>query len=233
MKEIEKIPEHIAIIMDGNGRWAQKRHLPRNFGHKAGMEALHKMVKASSDIGIKYLTVYAFSTENWKRSEEEVGFLMNLAIEYFIKELDELHKNNVKVRLIGDKSRLPKKVQEAAEIMEERTKDNTGLVLNVAMNYGGRDDIVHAVKKITEQGYKPEEITEELISENLYTANIPDPDLLIRTGGEKRLSNFLLWQNSYAEFVFVDDWWPDCDKEFLLKIIEEYNTRDRRFGAIK
>lgn len=216
--------------MDGNGRWAKKRLLPRKIGHRYGMEALHKVVKAASDRGVKYLTVYAFSTENWKRSEDEVNSLMNLAIEYFIKELDELHENNVRVRLIGDRSQLPQKVQDAAFEMEEKTQNNTGLNLQVAMNYGSRNEITHALKELINEGFKPEEISEELISEHLFTKGIPDPDILVRTGGEKRLSNFLLWQNSYAEFLFTDDWWPDCDSEFVDRIITEYQKRDRRYG---
>lgn len=232
MKKALEIPNHIAIIMDGNGRWAKKRLLPRKFGHKAGMNALHRVVEACSDYGVNYLTVYAFSTENWKRSDEEVNFLMDLAVEYFIKELDELNENNVKVKMIGDRRKLPKKVQDAALKMEETTKDNTGLNLNVALNYGGRDELVNSVREIIEEGYKPEDITEDLINQHLYTKNIPDPDILVRTGGEKRISNFLLWQNSYSEFIFTDDWWPDCDKDFIKKIIEEYNTRERRYGSV-
>lgn len=223
------IPDHVAIIMDGNGRWAKKRHLPVQLGHRAGMEALHRVVEAASNLGIKYLTVYAFSTENWKRSEEEVGCLMDLAVEYFIKEIDELDRKNVKVRLIGDRERLPQRVQKAAQKMEERTQDNTGLFLQVALNYGGRADIVHAVNRITETHEGP--ITEELIAENLYTSGVPDPDILVRTGGEKRLSNFLLWQNSYSELIFTNDWWPDCDREFLERVIAEFQKRNRRFGG--
>lgn len=230
---MNKIPKHIAIIMDGNGRWAKRRFLPRTMGHRAGMEALHKVVKGASELGIEYLTVYAFSTENWKRDKKEVNALMELAVEYFVKELDELHKNNVKLNLIGDRSRLPEKVQEAALEMENKTRNNTGLVLNVALNYGGRDELVHAVQSILKNNISPEEVNENLINQYLYTAGQPDPDILVRTGGEKRLSNFLLWQNSYAEFIFTDDWWPDCDKAFLERVIEEYQNRDRRFGDAK
>lgn len=231
--ELTNIPEHVAIIMDGNGRWAKKRFLPRTMGHRAGMEALHRIVEAASDLGIKYLTVYAFSTENWKRSSEEVGTLMNLAVEYFIKEIKELNEKNVKVKLIGNKDKLPVKVQEAAHKVEEITKDNTGLYLSVAMNYGGREELTNAIKNIISDNVNIDQIDENLINSYLYTSDLPDPDILIRTGGEKRLSNFLLWQNSYTEFFFVDDWWPDCDKEFLENILEQYQLRNRRFGDAK
>ncbi len=228
----ENIPKHIAIIMDGNGRWAQKRNLPRTAGHRAGMEALHRIVEAASDLGVKYLTVYAFSTENWKRSDKEVNFLMDLAVEYFFKELKELDEKNVKVQLIGKREYLPLKVQIAALEMEEQTQDNTGLVLSVALNYGGRDEIVETLKEILNDEVPYDQITEELISSYLYTGDLPDPDLLIRTGGEKRLSNFLLWQLSYAEFIFIDTFWPDCDKDFLINMIKEYQNRNRRYGDI-
>ena len=228
----KNIPQHIAIIMDGNGRWAQKRNLPRTEGHRAGMEALHRVVEAASDLGVKYLTVYAFSTENWKRSEKEVNFLMDLAVEYFIKELKELDQKNVKVQLIGQREYLPLKVQIAALEMEEQTDDNTGLVLRVALNYGSRNEIVQAFSELLNDEIEEDQITEELVSSYLYTGDLPDPDLLIRTGGEQRLSNFLLWQLSYAEFIFDDILWPDCDRQFLIKMIKEYQNRNRRYGDV-
>ncbi|MDO4288745.1 MAG: isoprenyl transferase [Eubacterium sp.] len=226
------MPKHVAIIMDGNGRWAKQRKRPRLFGHNAGMKALHKVVHTASDLGIEVLTVYAFSTENWKRSQEEVDGLMKIAVEYFMKEIAELHANRVQVRIIGERSRLPEAVRKSAAEAEDLTKDNDGLILNVALNYGGRDEIVHAVKSIVAEGIAPEDVDEEMISKRLYTADIPDPDIMIRTGGEKRLSNFMLWQNAYAEFFFDDIWWPDFDEDALYRIIEAYQNRDRRFGAV-
>lgn len=228
----EAMPEHVAIIMDGNGRWAKQRKRPRLFGHNAGMKALHNTVHLASDLGIKVLTVYAFSTENWKRDKEEVDGLMKIAVEYFMKEIAELHKNHVKVVIIGDKSRLPEAVQKSAKDAETLTKDNDGLILNVALNYGGRDEIVHAVKAIVSNGIPADAITEDLITEHLYTKGLPDPDIMIRTGGEKRLSNFLLWQNAYSEFFFDDIWWPDFDEAAFCSMIAAYQKRNRRFGAV-
>lgn len=227
----KNMPVHIAIIMDGNGRWAKQRRKPRLFGHNAGMKALHNTVHLASDMGIKILTVYAFSTENWKRSQEEVDGLMRIAVEYFMKEIAELHRNHVQVRIIGEKSRLPKDVQKSADNAESLTKDNDGLILNVALNYGGRDEIVHAVREIMEEGTAPGDVTEEMISAHLYTRDLPDPDIMIRTGGESRLSNFLLWQNAYTEFFFDDIWWPDFDDDAFYKLIEAYQQRNRRFGT--
>lgn len=228
----ENMPIHVAIIMDGNGRWAKQQKKPRLFGHHAGMKALHNTVHTASDMGIKILSVYAFSTENWKRSQEEVSGLMRIAVEYFMKEIAELHRNHVQVRIIGDRSRLPKDVQKSAENAENMTKDNDGLILNVALNYGSRDEIVHAVKEIVEAGTSAEDVTEALIDAHLYTKGMPDPDITIRTGGESRLSNFMLWQNAYTEFFFDDIWWPDFDEDALCKIIEAYQQRNRRFGAV-
>ncbi len=228
-----KMPAHIAIIMDGNGRWAKQRMRPRLFGHNAGMKALHQTVKTASDLGIEILTVYAFSTENWKRSQEEVDGLMKIAVEYFMKEIAELHANHVQVRIIGDQSRLPEDVRQSAAEAEALTKDNDGLILNVALNYGGRDELVHAVKAIVAEGIPAEDIDEAMITKHLYTGDLPDPDIMIRTGGEKRLSNFMLWQNAYAEFFFDDIWWPDFDEDALCQIIEAYQNRDRRFGGVK
>jgi len=228
-----RLPAHVAIIMDGNGRWAKKRMRPRIFGHNAGMKTLHKTVKLASDMGIKILTVYAFSTENWKRSVEEVSGLMNLAVEYFIKELAELDANGVQFRVIGDMAGLPEDVRRASQNAIDKTRHNHGLILNVALNYGGRDDIVHAVRSLVDEGVPASEITEEAIGSRLYTGDEPDPDLMIRTGGEERLSNFLLWQNAYAEFMFDDILWPDFDEEVFCRMIYAFQNRDRRYGSVK
>jgi len=227
----ENLPKHIAIIMDGNGRWAKAKKRPRLFGHNAGMKTLRKIVRASSDAGIKILTVYAFSTENWKRSQEEVDGLMNIAVEYFKKEVGELHQNNVKIQVIGDVDGLNSKVQKAAKNAMDMTADNTGLIFNVALNYGSRNEIVHAVKALIEQGVLPEEVTEKRLNEELYTKGLGDPDLLIRTGGESRLSNFMLWQTAYTELLFIDTYWPDFNKEAYYNLIEIYQKRNRRFGT--
>ncbi|HEY5537383.1 MAG TPA: isoprenyl transferase [Acetobacterium sp.] len=227
----ENLPEHIAIIMDGNGRWAKAKKRPRLFGHNAGMKTLRKIVRASSDAGIKILTVYAFSTENWKRSQEEVDGLMNIAVKYFKKEVGELHENNVKIQVIGDVNGLNHKVQKAAKNAMDITANNTGLIFNVALNYGSRDEIVHAVRALMVQGVLPEEVTEERLNAELYTKGLTDPDLLIRTGGESRLSNFMLWQSAYTEFFFIDTYWPDFDKDTYYNLIEVYQKRNRRFGT--
>lgn len=232
-----RLPKHIAIIMDGNGRWASKRALPRVFGHKAGMEALKEIVRACSDMGIEILTVYAFSTENWNRPTEEVSYLMNLLIEYMRKEINELNKNNVKIKILGDLSPLPQITREEVEKAVVLTEDNTGIQFNIALNYGSRAEIINACKKIAEE-YKEgriqkEEITEDLISSYLFTSGDIEPDLIIRTSGEKRLSNFLLWQSAYSEFVFVDEMWPDFNSKQLEKAILEFQNRDRRFGLVK
>ncbi|MGI6731377.1 MAG: isoprenyl transferase [Anaerovoracaceae bacterium] len=230
-----KIPLHVAIVMDGNGRWAQRRKLPRLAGHNAGMKAMKEIVKASGSIGVKHLTVYAFSTENWKRSKEEINGIFKLLIIYVEKELAELHENNVKVKILGDYHRLPEEAVNSLERTLEMTKNNTGLQFNIALNYGGRDDILYAIKKVAtqvEEGkIKAEDITETMISDNLYTAGVPDPDLVIRTSGEKRLSNFLLWQCAYSEFVFTDVLWPDFTRIDFEKAIKEYQLRKRRYGG--
>jgi Undecaprenyl pyrophosphate synthetase (EC 2.5.1.31) len=231
-----KLPRHIAIIMDGNGRWARKRGLPRSMGHRAGVEALRAVVKECSLLGVEVLTVYAFSTENWRRPKEEVGLLMVLLIEYLRKELDELHRNNIVIRTIGGIQRLPLEVQKELRNAIERTKSNKGLILNVALNYGGRADIVEAVRKlgtaVFNNNITPEEINEEIVSNALYTAGLPDPDLLIRTSGEMRLSNFLLWQIAYTEIVVVEDFWPDFDQSCLREAIRIFQKRDRRYGGL-
>ncbi len=242
MLDREKIPAHIAIIMDGNGRWAKAKGVPRVAGHNAGMQAMKEIVKASSQLGVKHLTVYAFSTENWKRSAEEVGGIFKLVVKYVNSELAELHQNNVKVRILGDYTQVPKPAVESLEKSLETTKDNTGLQFNIALNYGSRAEIVRAVNLI-EQDKKagvidPEmEITEELISRYLYTGaengDIPDPDLIIRTSGEERLSNFMLWQSAYSEFGFTDVLWPDFTPAEYERMIEAYQNRERRFGGRK
>jgi undecaprenyl diphosphate synthase len=234
---MKKIPKHIAIIMDGNGRWAKKRNLPRTLGHAAGVEALRDIVKASSQIGVKVLTLYAFSTENWKRPKNEVNALMNLLVEYLKKEVDELHQENVKIITIGDITKLQLKCQNELNKACEKTKNNSGLILNLALNYGGRSEIVEMVKTISE-GVKIgkielDEIDENMVSNNLYTKGLPDPDLIIRPSGELRISNFLLWQCAYSEFWFSDIYWPDFKKNNLYKAIIDYQGRDRRFGGIR
>jgi undecaprenyl diphosphate synthase len=231
-----KLPRHIAIIMDGNGRWAKKRALPRSMGHRAGVEALRAVVKECSLLGIKVLTVYAFSTENWRRPKEEVGLLMALLLEYLRKELDELHRNDIVIRTIGGIQRLPLEVQNELNKAFEQTKSNKGLILNVALNYGGRADIVEAVRKISlevlNKNITPEAINEEMVSKALDTGGLPDPDLVIRTSGEMRLSNFLLWQIAYSEIVVVEDYWPDFDQSGLREAIRIFQKRDRRYGGL-
>lgn len=233
------LPVHVAVIMDGNGRWAQKNKVNRVSGHNAGMLAMKEIIKRADVLGIKYLTVYAFSTENWKRSTEEVGGIFGLLVKYVASELNELHKNNVKVKILGDYTKIPKTAIASIEKALETTKDNTGMQFNIALNYGSRQEILRAVKKIaamTKDGQiKEEDITEETIAKYLYTGeengNIPDPDLIIRTSGEERISNFLLWQAAYSEFAFTDSLWPEFTPDEFESIIEEYTTRNRRFGG--
>lgn len=220
--------KHIAIIMDGNRRWAKERSLPSAVGHKKGVDALKATMRACDDFGIKYLTVYAFSTENWNRKPEEVNFLMDLLGQTLKNELKEMHENNVVISFIGDISQLSEKLQKILANAVETTKNNTGVNLQIAFNYGSRAEIKKAVQEIIDSGIK--EITEDLISKHLYTANIPDPDLLIRTGGEMRVSNYLLWQIAYSEFIVLKEFWPEFNKETLAKCIEEFNKRNRRFG---
>lgn len=229
------IPKSIAIILDGNGRWAERRNLPRAMGHKAGCETLEKTVEDCVRLGVECLTVYAFSTENWKRSALEVGALMKLLRFYMVKLIDVANKNNVKAVMIGDESRFEPDIRKGIKKLIEATKNNTGMVFAFAINYGGRDEIKRAVENIAddvESGKISEsEISEELISSYLDTKDLPDPDLLIRTSGELRVSNFLLWQIAYSEFYITDTLWPDFDKEELLKAIESYSHRQRRFGG--
>ncbi len=222
--------KHIAIIMDGNRRWAKERFLPSMMGHKKGVEALKKTTRACDDLGIKYLTLYAFSTENWNRKKEEVDFLMDLLASTLLCELDELNKNNVKMNFIGNLSQLNQNLQNIIEKSKEKTKENTGVVLTVAINYGSRDEIVYAIKNIIKSGISADDIKEETVSKNLYTYNLPDPDLLIRTSGEKRISNYLLWQIAYSELYVTDVFWPDFDKRQLMIAVDEFNKRQRRWG---
>ena len=222
--------QHIAIIMDGNRRWAKAKFLPSAIGHQKGVESLKKTMRLFDEFGIKYLTVYAFSTENWNRKKEEVDFLMNLLAKTLLNELDEMHRENVKIRFLGNIEKLSDNLIEIVKNAEEKTKNNTGVNLNIAFNYGARDEIVNAVKKIINDKIQPEEITEKLISNYLYTKNMPDPDLLIRTGGDKRISNYLLWQLAYSELYVTDTLWPDFGKESLEEAITEFGKRNRRFG---
>ncbi|MFW5630169.1 MAG: isoprenyl transferase [Acetivibrio ethanolgignens] len=238
MAEVEKrIPTHIAIILDGNGRWAKKRSLPRTVGHAQGSRAVEKICQAAYDMGVKYLTVYAFSTENWSRPQEEVDALMKLLSSYLKDCLKTSKKNNMKVRVLGDITALDTELQKKIKELESVSSENTGLNFQVALNYGSRDEILRAVKKILtdyEDGrITKEELDEEGFSDYLDTAGIPDPDLLIRTSGELRLSNYLLWQLAYTEFYFTDVLWPDFDKKELEKAIDYYNKRERRFGGVK
>ncbi len=234
--DMERIPSHIAIIMDGNGRWAKQRKLPRTMGHRAGMKNIKMMVEESSNLGVKYLTLYAFSTENWKRSKEEVGALMDLVVEFINKEFEELHRNNVKLNSIGDISKLPEKSKAAVEDTMYKTRNNTGLTLNIALNYGGRDEIVKGVKEIAKEvlegKLQVDNIDDKIISDHLYTSGMPDPDIVIRPSGELRLSNYLLWQSAYSEFWFSDINWPDFKKEDLRRAISDFQKRDRRFGGV-
>lgn len=227
-----KIPTHIAIIMDGNGRWASSRGLPRLAGHRAGTENLRRVIEACVEFGIKYLTIYAFSTENWSRPMEEVQGLMRIFEDVIDRELQELYDQGVQLRHIGRLDRLRpafrKKVLHAIEF----TKSNYRLILNVAFNYGGRDEIVCAIQRMIQDGVKPEEVNDDLVSEYLFTAGIPDPDLIIRTSGEVRGSNFLIWQGAYSEWYFPPTYWPDFDKEELRRALEEYSHRERRYGMV-
>lgn len=222
--------KHIAIIMDGNRRWAKEKILPTAMGHKKGVDALRNIVRACDDFGVKYLTVYAFSTENWNRKPEEVEFLMNLVAATLANETAEMHKENVQIRFIGDLTRLSKKLQGILSDSVELTKNNTGVVLQIALNYGARDEITNAVKQIVSEGISKDEITQEMISKYLYTSGIPDPDILIRTGGERRISNYLLWQIAYSEIIIRSEYWPDFDKNALKESIIEFGNRQRRYG---
>ncbi len=231
----ELMPKHIAIIMDGNRRWAKEKGLDTKLGHKAGAETLEKIASYANKIGLKYLTVYAFSTENWKRTKEEIGALMILLRTYLDKFLNKESLRNIKIRVLGDIENLDKSLRESIEKIVEKSKNNTGLTLNIAFNYGGRAEIVRAVKKISEKVSKNEielnDINEELVADNLYTNGEPNPDLLIRPGGELRISNFLLWQLAYTEFLFIDKYWPDFSEQDLLEAIKKFESRNRKFGG--
>jgi len=227
-----RIPTHIAIIMDGNGRWAKARGLPRLAGHRAGTENLRRVIEACAELGVKILTIYAFSTENWRRPLEEIHGLFSLLEQMIDRELDDLDRNGVQIRHLGSLHGVPERLQQKIRLAVERTQGNSRLILCVAFNYGGRQEIVEAVRRIIADGIPPEAVNEDVISRYLYTAGLPDPDLIIRTSGELRLSNFLLWQAAYAEFYVTPVYWPDFDREELLKAIEAYSRRERRFGQI-
>jgi undecaprenyl diphosphate synthase len=233
----DNIPRHIAIIMDGNGRWAQNRGLPRTLGHRSGVEALRSIVSAASELGVGILTVYAFSTENWKRPAEEVALLMKLFSEYLDNEINELHENEVQIRFIGNTRALAVSLQRKIERAEKLTAANTGLILNIAVNYGGRAELVRAVQFIAEKVLSkeivPSDITETTISQQLYNSDLPDPDLIIRPSGDKRISNFLIWQAAYAELWFTNVNWPDFTADHLVQAIHDFQQRERRFGGLK
>ncbi len=232
--DLNRLPRHVAIIMDGNGRWAQKRRQPRLFGHRAGAESVRNIVETCREIGIEYLTLYAFSSENWHRPAQEVVGLMTILKKYLESELPRMQKNEIRLMSIGDRKRLPDAVRELLERGIEVTSGNTKLTLNLALSYGSRDELVRAVKTISALCLKgdmvPEQISDQTIAKNLDTCGMPDPDLLIRTGGEARLSNFLLWQLSYAEIYFTETMWPDFRKESFVQALSEYQSRERRFG---
>lgn len=234
--DLQKLPKHIAIIMDGNGRWAKQRFLPRNLGHQEGMERVIEIVEAANEIGIEYLSLYAFSTENWKRPENEIQGLMKILVYFIRKELNKLHKNNVKLQVLGDISKLPELPRQEVEKAINLTKGNDGMVLNIALNYGGRDEIILGIKGILKDAnmgkINIDEIDTEVFSQYLYTKNQPDPDLMIRPSGELRISNFLLYQMAYTEFWFSDVLWPDFHKEKLYEAIIDFQKRNRRFGGI-
>ncbi len=235
-KETDKL-KHIAIIMDGNGRWAKKRGLPRTVGHKKGAETVKEICKAAEKTGLEYLTLYAFSTENWKRSQEEVDSLMDLLRQYLQSDLKELQDRGVKIRFIGERSMLPADIVEKMENLEAATKDNEKMTLCIALSYGSRQEILHAARRLSELAVRgdiaPSDIDEKLFSDMLYTKDIPDPDILIRTSGEQRISNYLLWQLAYTEFFFTETLWPDFNEKQLLEIIDSYKTRERRYGKIE
>lgn len=230
------LPKHVGIIMDGNGRWAKKRGLPRSAGHKAGAETFKKIAKYCNKIGVEYLTVYAFSTENWKRPADEIAFLMNLFEQYLQKALRDFQQENIKVLFLGDKSVFSQNLQRLIDDVEYASKNKTGMVLNIAMNYGGRDELVRAIKNIASEAINGnidiENINEDTVSNRLYTSGQPDPDLIIRPSGEFRLSNFLMWQSAYTELIFMNILWPDFSENDLEKAIDEYSSRNRRFGGI-
>jgi undecaprenyl diphosphate synthase len=228
-----KLPDHIAIIMDGNGRWAKKKNLPRSAGHKVGADVLDKITTFCRDLGIKYMTIYAFSTENWKRPKEEVDALMDILLKYLTRfENEYKSEDNIILRLIGDMTPLSDEVKQKVKSIDKMLENETGMILNLAINYGGRDEIINCVKSLVKDNVNPEDINEEMIQKYLYTKDIPDPDLIIRTSGEKRLSNFLIWQGAYSEFYVTDVLWPDFKGNDILKSIYDYQNRERRFGGV-
>jgi undecaprenyl diphosphate synthase len=237
MEETKNIPAHVAIILDGNGRWAKEKGMPRNYGHMQGAKAVEDILEVARDMGIKYLTVYAFSTENWNRPEAEVSALMKILRNYLKTSIKKSMKNNVRCRVIGDKTALSPDIQEAIAELEKATAGNTGLTFSIAINYGGRDEITRAVRKVADKvksgELDPSDISEEIINSNLDTNYLPDPDLLIRTCNEQRISNFLLWQCAYTEFYFAQVAWPDFDKEQLQMAVDAYASRNRKFGGLK
>ncbi|OQP88020.1 di-trans,poly-cis-decaprenylcistransferase [Rhizobium rhizosphaerae] len=232
----QTVPQHVAIIMDGNGRWANKRGLPRTLGHKKGVEAVREAVRTAGDLGIDYLTLFAFSSENWRRPEAEVNDLMGLLKVFIRRDLAELHRQNVRIRIIGDRVHLRGDILPLLEEAEETTARNSGITLVIAFNYGARDEIARAAQALAAEvaagRLAPEEITAQRLASRLDTAGIPDPDLVIRTSGEERLSNFLLWQAAYAELVFVPEFWPDFDRDVFLRALDAYSRRERRFGGV-
>lgn len=235
--EMLTIPEHIAIILDGNGRWAKKRGMPRNYGHLQGAKNVEQICQDAYDLGVKYLTVYAFSTENWKRSEEEVSGIMNILRQYLKSFRTHVKRDKLTVRVIGDRSKLAPDINDLIDELWEMSKNHNGLTLTIALNYGSRDEITRAVRRIAaevkEGAITPEDISEDYITSKLDTCYMPDPDLMIRTSGELRLSNYMLWQLAYAEFYFTEIPWPDFDKQELIKAIKFYSGRDRRYGGVK
>lgn len=229
------LPAHVAIIMDGNGRWAKKRVLPKFAGHKRGADAVRRCVEDAMDLGIQYLTLYAFSSENWNRPEDEVNDLMSLLQRYLTKEVDDLHSKNIRLNFIGNRDKLSQNILDLLTAAEQKTCKNNRLCLTLALSYGGRSEIAEAAKAMAEKvasgEMTPDDITEDVLAAHLHTYDIPDPDLIIRTSGEKRISNFLLWQIAYAEFVFLDVLWPDFNRDILEQALEEFYGRDRRYGA--
>ena len=232
MDSSTRIPSHVAIIMDGNGRWARARMLPRQAGHRAGTENLRRIIEAAINVGINILTVYAFSTENWGRPEREVRGLMNILEDVIDRELQDLHAQGVQLRHIGDLSALAERLQEKVRAAVDLTKDNNRLILNVAWNYGGRQEIIHAVREILKAGVPPDEVDETLFAQYLFTADLPDPDLIIRTSCEMRVSNFLIWQGAYAEYYVTPTYWPSFDRAELEKALDDFANRERRFGLV-
>ena len=230
--DLGKLPRHIAVIMDGNGRWARKRRLPRMAGHRAGIASVREIVETCARLEVGVLTVYAFSKENWKRPKPEVDFLMDLLREYLRKEIEELHANKIRVQVVGRVHELPPSVQDELKLAIDTTRDNTGLVFNIALSYGGRAEIVDACRELLRERLAPEELDEDAFARRLYTGGLPDPDLVIRTGGEMRVSNFLLWQIAYAELVVAEVLWPDFRKGDLFRALLEFQRRERRFGGL-